>query len=87
MNDATRRGFLTAAGLSTAAVAALGVGGEAAADADEPTLPADAEGPMVAYVRDVRKGELALMIEGSEVIVRDKRLVARLAAAFARAGR
>jgi hypothetical protein len=87
MNDATRRGFLTAAGLSTAAIATLGVAGEVPAAADEPTLPADAEGPMVAYVRDVRKGELALMIEGHEVIVRDKKLVTRLAAAFERAGR
>jgi len=36
-------------------------------------------------VRDVRKGELVLMIEGREVVVVDKRLVTRLAAAFARA--
>jgi hypothetical protein len=87
MTDATRRRFLSAAGLSTAAVAAATVGGEAVASAQEPVLPGDAEGPMVAYVRDVRKGELALMIEGREVIVRDKNLVTRLAAAFARAGR
>ena len=59
----------------------------AAADAEDATLPANASGPMAAYIHDVRKGELALMIEGHEVIVTDKRLVARLARAFQRAGR
>jgi hypothetical protein len=83
MADSTRRGFLTAAGLTTAAgVAVLATGDPAAA---EPALPADASGDLVAYVRDVRKGELVLMIEDREVVVVDKRLVTRLAAAFARA--
>jgi hypothetical protein len=87
MSDASRRSFLTVAGLGTAgavAAATVGPAGAAAADAE---LPADAAGPMVAYIRDVRRGELALMIEGREVVITDKRLVARLAAAFARAGR
>jgi len=84
MPDVARRRFLATAGLTTAAgVAALTTGGEATAA--EPTLPADAQGDLVAYVRDVRKGELVLMIEGHEVVVTDKRLVTRLAAAFARA--
>jgi hypothetical protein len=42
---------------------------------------------MAAYVRDVRSGEVALMIEGREVVITDKRLVARLARAFERAAR
>ena len=50
-----------------------------------PALPSDADGDLVAYVRDVRKGELVLMVEGHEVVVTDKKLVARLAAAFAQA--
>jgi hypothetical protein len=85
MTDSTRRGFLAAAGLGTAAgVVAVAVG-PGAADAEAAVLPADAHGPMAAYIHDVRKGEVALMIEGREVVIRDKRLVARLASAFARA--
>jgi hypothetical protein len=85
MTNATRRGFLTTAGLGTAAgVVAFAVGSESA-EAVEPALPADAEGAMVAYIRDVQKGELTLMVEGHEVLVTDKKLVTRLAAAFARA--
>jgi len=84
MTEATRRGFITAAGLGTAA--ALAVGGQGALTADAaPALPSDADGDLVAYVRDVRKGELVLMVEGHEVVVTDKKLVARLAAAFAQA--
>ena len=82
MTDSTRRGFLTAAGLTTAGAAVLAGAGPSEA---EPTLPRDASGDLVAYVRDVRKGELVLMIESREVVVVDKRLVTRLAAAFARA--
>ena len=84
MTDSTRRGFLRTAGLTTAGAAVLAGAGAAEAEA-EPALPADARGDLVAYVRDVRKGELVLMIEGREVVVVDKRLVTRLAAAFARA--
>jgi len=35
----------------------------------------------------VRRGEVALLIEGREVVITDKRLVARLASAFARASK
>lgn len=88
MSDASRRSFLAVAGIGTAgAVAAATVGSAEGADAAEVTLPAGAAGPMAAYIRDVRAGELALMVEGREVVITDKRLVARLAAAFARAGR
>jgi hypothetical protein len=86
MTDSTRRGFLAAAGLGTAAgVVAAAIGPVPAQAAEEAVLPADAQGAMAAYIHDVRKGEVALMIEGHEVVVRDKRLVARLASAFARA--
>ncbi|HZC70546.1 MAG TPA: hypothetical protein VE442_07630 [Jatrophihabitans sp.] len=88
MTDSTRRRFLAAAGLGTAAgVAAVTVGAGTAAAAEDDTLPADANGPMAAYIHDVRKGEVAIMIEGREVVIKDRRLVARLATAFARAGR
>ena len=87
MSDASRRSFLTAAGLGTAGVLAAATVGTEQASAAEPALPPDAEGPMAAYIRDVRAGELALMVHGREVVITDKRLVARLAAAFDRAGR
>jgi hypothetical protein len=87
MTDSTRRRFLTTAGLSTAAGMAAMMAPGAAQATDDATLPPDAQGPMVAYIHDVRKGEVALMIEGREVIVADKKLVARLARAFERATR
>jgi hypothetical protein len=86
MTNSTRRAFLTTAGLTTAAGMAAVVA-PASAGAEETTLPADARGAMAAYIHDVRTGEVALMIEGREVLIRDKRLVARLARAFDRARR
>jgi hypothetical protein len=89
MNDATRRGFLTAAGVGTAAGVAVIVAPAATAKppGEDLTMPPGAEGAMAAYIHDLTKGELALMVEGREVIVTDKQLVARLARAFARAAR
>jgi hypothetical protein len=86
MTDSSRRTFLRTAGLSTAAGMAAVVAPSAADAAEETALPSNARGPMAAYIHDVRKGEVALMIEGREVVVTDKRLVARLARAFQRAG-
>jgi hypothetical protein len=89
MNDATRRGFLTMAGAGTAAGVAVIVapGAAAAPPSEDVTVPPGTEGAMAAYIHDLTKGELALMVEGREVIVTDKQLVARLARAFARAAR
>ena len=88
MNDATRRTFLTMAGAGTAAgVAVVVAPGAVAAPAENVTMPPGAEGAMAAYIHDLTKGELALMVEGREVIITDKQLVARLARAFARAAR
>lgn len=93
MSDATRRGFISTAGLATAAGVAAVVAPRAgaapastsAAASEDLSLPAGAEGAMAAYIHDVRKGEVALMVEGHEVIITDKKLVARLARAFAAA--
>jgi hypothetical protein len=88
MNDATRRKFLTMAGVGTAAAGVAVIAspaGASAAPREDLALPADAEGAMVAYIRDVKAGELALLVEGHEVVVVDKPLVARLARAFAKA--
>lgn len=77
------------AGAGTAAGVAVIVapGIAAAATREDDTLPPDAQGAMAAYIHDLTKGELALMIEGREVIITDKQLVARLARAFAKAAR
>lgn len=87
MSDSTRRGFLSLAGAGAVAGAAVmaAPAASAAPKQDEVRMPSDAEGSMAAYIHDVKKGELALMIEGREVIVKDKQLVARLARAFSRA--
>jgi hypothetical protein len=89
MTNTTRRGFLAAAGATTAAgVVAATVGGgqsHAAAANENVALPADVHGAMAAYVHDVRTGEVALMVEDREVVVKDKSLTAALARAFARA--
>jgi hypothetical protein len=86
MTDATRRRFLAVAGLGTAAGVAAATVGPAAGAAAEEVLPQDASGPMAAYIHDLQAGEVAIMIEGHEVVIKDKRLVARLANAFARVG-
>jgi hypothetical protein len=71
MGNSTRRGFLAMAGVGAAAV---GAGGSSRAAAAEQR----STGPLVAYVRDVRRGEIAVMVGEHEVVVRDRDLVNRL---------
>ena len=90
MTDTTRRNFLAAAGMTTAAgvvAATVGSGRSQPATAvdEKVALPGNAHGAMVAYVHDVRAGEMALMVEDREVVLKDKSLAAGLARAFARA--
>ena len=69
---------------AAASVTAMALPAHAATGTESVTLPDDAQGAMAAYIHDVTKGEVALMIEGREVVVTDKQLVARLARAFAK---
>jgi hypothetical protein len=85
VNDPTRRGFLVIAG---AGAAAAGVAAVAPAVSATPTaaakpagLPQGVSGPLVAYVTDMRGGELTLMVGEREVVVHDADLAARLARA------
>jgi len=85
MSDATRRGFLVFAGAGTAAavgaVAAPKIFGEHPADAAKPLEPAElatAES-FVVHVKDVQKGQLAILVGQREVLVTDRELAARLA--------
>ena len=86
MSESTRRGFLIMAGAGAAAtagavvVANTGSAGAAPAAAETDTAaPATASGPLVAYVRNTRSGEVSVMVGETEVVVSDPALVARLA--------
>ncbi len=96
MNNSTRRAFLSmaaAAGAATAGAAAIGTSSRttngAAAPADAPASNdlGDAQGSLIAYVHDVSTGEVTVMVDGHEVTVTDRALVARLAKASASTAR
>lgn len=90
MSDESRRGFLVIAGAGTAAavgaVAAPKIFGSKSADAEprEPGLEsvdlANAES-FVVHVKNVKQGQLAIMVGDREVLVTDRELAARLAGA------
>lgn len=89
MSEATRRGFLVVAGAGTAAaVGAVAAPKLFGADSAEPTPAAAAEpavaaagtaGSFVVHVKDVKKGQLAILVGQREVLVTDRELAARLA--------
>ena len=81
MTDATRRGLLIMAGAGAAAVGVAAVApaaGEATPKITRPGRASTASGPLVAYVRDPRKGNVSVMVGEREVVVHDPELVARL---------
>ena len=85
MKDVTRRGFIrTSVGAATglAAAGALGAAPRLASamtrnDGSTP-LAKGAPKPMVAYVRDASRGEIALMVGDREVTYHDSEVVSRL---------
>jgi hypothetical protein len=85
MSDTSRRGFLAIAGVGAAGVAAASVVGASSAGAIESksttdaALPHGAAGSIVAYVGDVKDGQVSVMVGERAVVVHDKDLVARLA--------
>jgi hypothetical protein len=88
MSDTSRRGFLAIAGVGAAGVAAASVAGfapasvsGAAAAPPATKLPDDATGSLVAYVSDVRAGQVSVLVGESQVSITDHELVARLAQA------
>ena len=89
MENSTRRTFLalTGAGAAAAGVAAVAVP-RAAGDGPADTVgPDEAAGSMVAWVRDAATGEVTVMVEGREVVVTDRALVAAMHRAVAGASR
>jgi hypothetical protein len=86
-NDQSRRGFLAVAGAGAAGVAAAAALGGGSAEAESTAVPAQATKPLVAYVRDARTGEVAVMEGEREVVVHDRTLAARIARAAHRPSR
>lgn len=85
MNKLTRRGFIhTSVGAATglAAAGALGAAPQLAGALVKPSpatpLANGSPQPMVAYVRDASRGEIALMVGDREVSYHDSEVVARL---------
>ena len=79
MADATRRGFLAAAGTGTAiAVVATASRASAAPRSHEEALQALDGAVLVAYIEDPRSGVLSLMVGEDEVEIHDADLVRRL---------
>jgi len=82
MSKLSRRAFLSSAGAVTGAAALGAVGvpklaGAAGLAANHPSGPLPAS-PVVAYVRDASRGELAVVVGEREVAVKDKALVQRI---------
>ena len=77
MSDSTRRGFVK----NTAAAAAgmTVVGALVAEQAD--AKAAAGSGPVVAYIRNPRSGEISVMTGEREVKLHDRKIAARLARA------
>ena len=77
MSDSTRRAFV-----KNSAVAAAGLTVAGALVAEQADAKAVAtSGPVVAYVRDPRTGEISVMTGERQVKVQDRKLAARLARA------
>ena len=86
-----RRSFVKRAGTAGIGAATLGVTGAATAGAEPrpevtaPLRPVPSE-PLVAYVRDVERGEVTVVSGTHETTYRDRALVRRLVRAAARTG-
>jgi hypothetical protein len=86
LSESTRRRFLILAGASAAAVGTVTLAPAAAAPRQgqgEPSEPMTDLGPLVAYVSDVRNGEVSVMMGEREVLIRDHQLCASLVRALA----
>ena len=78
MSDTSRRKFLAAAGVGTAAgTIALATAGVASA-ADTQRRSGSASEPVLAVVPDHRSSELRLLVGEREVVVHDRDLVTRI---------
>jgi len=77
MSDSTRRGFVKN---SAAAAAGMTVVGALVAEQADAKAAAGS-GPVVAYIRNPRSGEISVMTGEREVKLHDRKIAARLARA------
>jgi hypothetical protein len=77
MSDSTRRGFVKN---SAAAAAGMTVVGALVAEQADAKAAAKS-GPVVAYIRDPRTGEISVMAGEREVKLHDRKVAARIARA------
>ncbi|MGZ4702962.1 MAG: twin-arginine translocation signal domain-containing protein [Ilumatobacteraceae bacterium] len=88
MGSLSRRNFIQAGGAAAAGAVALRGGTAEAAAADVVSSGVDhhtttahqptAAEPVVVFVRDAAKGEVSVLVDGDEIVVRDKVLVSRV---------
>lgn len=78
MSDLTRRGFVKTSAGAAAGMSAIGALTVAHVEAEE---PAGGSEPIVAYIKDPRKGEISVMSGEREVRVRNPKLAAQIARA------
>jgi hypothetical protein len=84
MAKLTRRDLIKQTSAGAAALGALAAlpglaGAQGVPEAHAAGLAvADRTGPLVAYLRDMAKGEIGLLVGTREIIVRDRELVERL---------
>lgn len=79
MSETSRRKFLAAAGVGTAAgTMALASGISGASAAPSQRRPGSASEPVLAVVSDHRSSELRLLVGEREVVVHDRDLVTRI---------
>jgi len=84
MSDSSRRGFLIMAGAGAAAVGAVAIAPAAqASDEKGDDGPVAPDGPIVAYISDLRRGDVSVMKGEREVVIHDRALCATLARALA----
>jgi hypothetical protein len=77
MSDSTRRGFVKQSAAAAAGVTAIGALVAEQADAHA----AGASGPIVAYIREPRTGEISVMAGERQVKLHDRKIAARIARA------
>jgi hypothetical protein len=75
VEELTRAGFVKSSAAAVIGASAIGAIASAAAEADE--HPGNQ--PVVAYIKNPSKGEISVMSGEREVVLRDRRLAARLA--------
>jgi hypothetical protein len=77
MSDSTRRGFVKSSAAAAAGATALGALMAEQADAEATA----GSGPIVAYIRDPRTGEISVMAGEQQVKLHDRKIAARIARA------